>query len=580
MRNSLIASTLVLLLLPGPVRRVAAQPFAFEDATASAGLTGVTAFGVAVADYDGDGWDDALLTTETGPPLLLHNETDGTFTNRAGAAGLTDGGPQGAALWADLDGDGLTDLFLGARTGGENRLYRNNGDGTFADVTAASGLPADAPLGSASLADYDGDGRLDLFLAVDRAPDRLFHNVSDGTPRFEDVSDAAGIAGTEGSVAMQSTWFDYDHDGRPDLYVVHDGTTKSRLHQNKGFLPLINVAPAAHLDDVGAGNSMGIAWFDFDGDGWEDVYVTRIGRGGLYRNNGDGTFTDLAVERGIDRNGMAWGVVPADFDNDGDEDVFIVNTSGYDGTPALLYRNDGGTFTEVGAVAGVAFLADAAGAASGDFNRDGRPDLLFAAAGTSRLLLNTTPTTGHFLHLHLTGTAANPSAVGVRVEVIAGNRRFSRAVSGGDSFCSQSSPVLHVGLGDAFGVDTLRIHWSRTHIEVRTALAADTLYHFVEPALATGLPAASPHLPFALGQNYPNPARRHTVIPFTLDHPAPVTLSVYDLLGRRVVPVLRALLPAGRHEVPLDASALSAGTYFIRLATPEGSRTRALQHID
>ncbi len=556
--------------------QAAAQPIAFQDASETAGLAGRSTFGVAVADFDGDGWDDAFLTTSNGPSLLMRNNGDGTFSDVAQAAGITASGNHGVALWADLNGDARPDLFMGHRGTGENRLYLNNGDGTFSDATAVSGLAVAAEVGSAAFGDYDGDGRLDLFLAVDRGPDLLFQNTSEGGRLyFTDVSAAAGIAGIAGSVAMQSTWFDYNHDGRLDLFCVHDGTTESRLHQNNGFLPLSDVARTARIADVGAGNSMGTAWFDFDGDGWEDAYVTRIGHGGLYRNNGDGTFTDVAVERGIDRNGMAWGVVPADFDNDGDQDVFIVNTSGFDGTPSLLYRNDDSFFTEIGAAAGAAFHLDAYGAATGDFNRDGRPDLLLAASGNTRLLLNTTPTDGHHVTLRLQGTTVNPSAVGIRVEIRAGGRTLVRSVSGGDSFCSQSSPTLHVGLGAATQIDTLRIFWSRDQVEERTALPVDTAFAFVEPARVTAVESAFPGEAFALGAAYPNPTTGPVTLPFTLDRPAFVALTVYDLLGREVGVPLRERLAPGSYAVPVATGTWPDGVYFYRLSTGTTRQTRA-----
>ena len=189
-----------------------------------------------------------------------------------------------------------------------------------------------------------------------RGPDVLYRNTGGAGPTiFEDASTQAGIGGPAPSVAMQATWVDYDHDGDQDLFCVHDSRTLSRLYQNHGFLPLLDVAASARIDTYPTETTccnMGIAWGDFDGDGWQDAYVTRIGHGGLYRNNADGTFTDVAQERGAARNGMSWGVVFNDFDNDGDPDLFIVSTSGYDGTPTLLYRNEAGAFTEIGAQAG------------------------------------------------------------------------------------------------------------------------------------------------------------------------------------------------------------------------------------
>ncbi len=554
-----------------------AQPLAFTDATEAAGLAGLDGYGVAVTDYDGDGWDDVFVTTVRGVPRLLRNNGDGTFTDAAAGAGVAVSGQHLVALWGDLDNDGLPDLFLGRKTDGENKLFRNRGDGTFEDVTAEAGIDATANVGAAAFGDYDGDGRLDLFLAVDRAPDLLYHNLTEERAiRFEDLSGRAGIAGPPSAVAMQATWIDFNHDGRLDLFGVHDGSTESRLYRNDGYLPLLEVAHDAGIADVGAGNSMGIAWGDFDGDAWEDAYVTRIGQAGLYRNNGDGTFTDVAVERGAHRNGMSWGVVFADFDNDADDDLFVVNTSGYDGTKSFLYRNDGGVFTDVAPDAGAALSMEAHGLATGDFDRDGRPDLVVGATSGVKLLMNATPTERHWAAIRLEGRVANRMALGVRVEVVAGGRTLVRTVSGGDSFCSQSSPVLHFGLGDAARIDTLRIHWRAGATEEHVDLAADTDLLFTEAAVATAVEDEALPDGFLLAQNYPNPFNPRTTIPFALPRAAHVTLTVFDLLGRPVATLVDGRRAAGLHRIAFDASGLPGGVYLYRLRAGTQTLTRAL----
>ncbi|WP_457651635.1 FG-GAP-like repeat-containing protein [Rhodocaloribacter sp.] len=565
------------LVLGAAALTVTAQPLAFTDATEAAGLAGLDGYGVAVTDYDGDGWDDVFVTTVRGASRLLRNNGDGTFTDAAAEAGVAATGQHLVALWGDLDNDGLPDLFLGRKTDGENKLFRNRGDGTFEDVTAEAGIDATADVGAAAFGDYDGDGRLDLFLAVDRAPDLLYHNLTeDAAIRFEDLSDRAGIAGPPTAVAMQATWIDFNHDGRLDLFGVHDGSTESRLYRNDGYLPLLETARAAGIADVGAGNSMGVAWGDFDGDGWEDAYVTRIGQAGLYRNNGDGTFTDVAVERGAHRNGMSWGVVFADFDNDADDDLFVVNTSGYDGTKSFLYRNDDGFFTDVAAGAGAALSMEAHGLAAGDFDRDGRPDLIVGATSGIKLLMNATPTEHHHVAIRLEGREANRMALGVRVEVVAGGRTLVRTVSGGDSFCSQSSPVLHVGLGDAERIDTLRIHWRAGVTEERFDLPADADLVFTEAAVATAVEDAALPDDFALAPNYPNPFNPRTTIPFALPRAAHVTLTVFDLLGRPVATLVDGRRAAGTHRVTFDAAGLPSGVYLYRLRAGTFTQTRAL----
>jgi len=556
---------------------VSAQSISFEDLSERAGLTTEgSGHGAPVHDFDGDGWDDVFITVSQGTSALFRNNGDGTFTDVAAEAGVAVVGSYNTALWGDVDNDGLVDLFLGRGASGDNKLFLNNGDGTFTDVTATSGLDLATPVATAAFGDVDGDGALDLFVAADRAPDVLYRNTGGAGPTiFEDASTQAGIDGPAPSVAMQATWVDYDHDGDQDLFCVHDSRTRSRLYQNHGFLPLIDVAASAHIDTYPSPTTccnMGIAWGDFDGDGWQDAYVTRIGHGGLYRNNADGTFTDVAEERGAARNGMSWGVVFADFDNDGDPDLFIVSTSGYDGTPTLLYRNDAGAFTEIGAQAGVSFLMEAQGLASGDFNNDGLPDLVIPSHdGQHKLLLNVTEGAGHWVEIQLRGRQVNRTAIGARVEVVAGGKVHVRTVSGGNSFASQSSATLHVGLGAATRIDTLRIFWGGHQMQQKTGLAIDRAYAFTEGVVATSR-ASDEAVPeaFRLESNYPNPFNPVTTIRYALAEAGPVRLDVFDVLGRRVATLAEGFQTPGTYEVVFEAGNLPSGPYLYRLQADDG----------
>lgn len=244
-----------------------------------------------------------------------------------------------------------------------------------------------------------------------------------------------------------------------DLFAVHDGRTPSRLLSNSGFLPLIDIATFANISDTGAGNSMGVAWGDVTGDGILDAYVTRIGMAGLYVGDGSGGFSDQAVQRGVDHNGMSWGVVMEDFDNDGQKDLFVVSTSGYDSTPTLLYHNIDGTFEEIGAEAGVSIQTGTQGLAAGDFNRDGRIDLVFpSTSGNHSIFLNTTANTSNWINVLALNELSQP-AIGARVELILNRKRQIEFVHVGESFCSQSIPVIHFGIADDTIIDEIRIFW-------------------------------------------------------------------------------------------------------------------------
>lgn len=577
---------ILLCVLMAGASAVVAQPIAFTEATVGVVTMG-GGHGVAVADYDRDGHEDVALGVVNGPVALFRGHGDGTFTEGAVAAGIAPPTPYHLPLWADVDGDYLPDLLLARALadlpGPTLRLYRNVGEGAFAEVPAAAGLDTTARVVTAAFGDYDADGRVDLFLAVEGGEDQLYRNVCPGLgiPAFERVH--LGVGGQPGAVPMQATWQDYDRDGDLDLMAVHDGTLPTRLYQNiyDQNLHARRFSDVAFTSGVtafppGTCCNMGIAWGDYNRDGWPDAYVTRMFTGGLWRNNADGTFTDVAADLGVDENGMSWGVVWADFENDGDEDLAIANTSGFGINRLLLYRNDDAAFTEVAEAAGIALATESTGLAAGDFNEDGRVDLFVPAGnGQHRVLLNTTAGAGHWLKARLTGyQETNPFAIGVTIEAWAAGQRYLRTVSGGDSFASQRSPVLHIGLGTATALDSLRVSWAGKMLDLR--LMADQEVNLSNFPVAIESPTEPAALVLAL---YPSPVRDAATLAFTLPAPQRVTLAVYDLLGRPVARLADALLPAGPHTVALDARAWPPGVYMVRLTAGPLVQTRRLLRV-
>ncbi len=515
--------------------------------------------GVAVHDYDGDGHDDIFLAVLRGTSVLFRNQGDGTFAETA----LQVRGTFNVALWGDINRDGTADLYLGGLA--QERVLLQQSDGTFHDATAQMGLEPGATVATAAMADYDADGYVDIFAAVVDGPDRLYRNME--ATRFEDVAARAGVQGASHSRPMQAIWHDYDGDGSLDLFCVHDGRERSRLYRNTGSFPFQDRAVQAGIDVYPAPQvccNMGVAWGDVDGDGTQDAYVTRIAHGGLFIGRGDGTFVDEAEQRGAHRNGMSWGVVMSDFDNDADLDLFVVSTSSFDGTPTLLYRNDGGAFTETGRQAGVSFQSESQGLAAGDFNGDGLQDLVVPTAnGRHRILVNATEGAGHYLGLRLRGGVANPTAIGVRAQVVAGRSVQERMVSGGDSFASQSSAALHFGLGSQARVDTLRVYWGAGSVTELTDLSANSTYVLTEGLASTGLVVPDDFSPVV--GNHPNPFRDATRITFSLSRASRVRIDVFDILGRSVSTLMDERREAGPHGVRFAPGNLPDGLYVYRL---------------
>ncbi|MDZ4700520.1 MAG: FG-GAP-like repeat-containing protein [Rhodothermales bacterium] len=558
------------------VNSASAQSIQFEPAPANL-ATGGPAYGVAVADYDGDGQDDLYIAALQGGSKLFRTTGNWTFEDVTTSAGVTVAGEAVNPLWGDIDNDGHPDLFVGVRSysGKSSKLFLNRGDGTFADITVASGIDTTLIVGTAAFGDYDGDGRLDLFVATRDSYDRLYRNTGENGPLFEDVAGEVNVLGFPQSIAMQATWTDYDQDGMLDLFAVHDGNLVSRLYRQTNGHPRFQ----HQIGTTGLAvsrSAMGVAWGDYDNDGWDDVYVTNIAEANLFRNRGDGTFEDVTAASGAGRNGMAWGTVFADFDNDGDLDLFAGNTFGYDASPAMLYENEGGIFTDRAAAAGAALRVNVFGVATGDFDQDGRIDLVVAnEGGQNALLLNKTAPAGAWLQLHLIGETANHMAIGARIRVVAAGVGHQRTVDGGSSYASQSSPTLHVGLGEADRVDTLQVIWTDGSVQTLTDLPANTRYTLAQGGAVNVSAERESTATFALSL-YPNPVVDRATLTFSLDKSAPVTVELVDVLGRRLRTWSPGTLSAGAHQIAIDRAGLPAGVYLIRWRAGASTVTRTV----
>jgi hypothetical protein len=563
---------LALLTLAAP----AVPQRGFEDVTARAGvavphhnrsfknpyaaiMAGYTALGAAaaVADYDGDGWEDVFVTdsAEDGKNHLYHNNGDFTFTDVAAKAGVADGNDAANAtadaLWFDYDNDGRPDLFV-VRFG-HSQLFHNLGNGRFEDVTKAAGLDRYANSITAIAFDYDRDGRLDLLVGNYFQPVNLFnpdtprffpesfetanngggvtlwHNNGpdkSGQVTFTDVTQKAGLALSGWTLDVGHG--DFDNDGDDDLYIACDFGT-DRFFVNNGDGTFTDRTKQAIGFDTKKG--MNAEWGDYDNDGLLDVFVTNITddymREGnfLWRNNGDGTFSDVARETGVYDTGWGWGGKFFDYDNDGWLDLYVVNgwvsagpesyvpdvfamvtrpnvdladarnwppmgkksLSGYQ--KKKLFHNLGGTFRDEAARHGLDSTRDGRGIAVADFDNDGRLDLFVANANAEpnlyRNVMPAGPVGPHWAGFLLEGRKSNRQAVGAQLRATAGGRTQLRFVDGGNGFAGQSSQRVHFGLASATVIDRLEVRWPSGARQTFEKIPADHLYRIVEgePAL-------------------------------------------------------------------------------------------------
>jgi hypothetical protein len=499
-------------------------------------LPETTGAGCAFLDYDNDGWMDIYLVNSgacdfltPNPPLrnaLYHNNRDGTFTDVTEKAGVGGGGYGMGVAVGDYNGDGWPDLYVTQY--GRSILYRNNQNGTFTDVTEKAGVAASGWASSAVWFDYDNDGKLDLFVCrfVDfdksknqfcgdaRTGDRfycvptayqparswLFHNNGDGT--FTDVSRESGIANVLGK-AWGVVATDVNNDGWMDLFVANDTVANFLFvnKQNGKFEEMAIGAGVAYGQEGRPRSGMGVDSSDFDQDGWQDLFVTNVDQEmySIYRNNHDLTFDDMAGVSGLGRVTRlmsGWGLKFFDYDNDGNLDLFIANGHPDDRIerhstrvtykePLLLFHNNGRTLENVSESAGPAFAQTfaARGMAIGDFNNDGATDVLIAVNnGPPLLLKNAAARDNHWLGLRLVGKKANPDAIGARITWQAGDLKRSRLKVGGGSYLSSHDPREVLGIGNRSKIDKLEIQWPPPgkRVETFTNLPIDRYITLVE----------------------------------------------------------------------------------------------------
>jgi hypothetical protein len=548
-----------------PAQQAKAPPPAaianFVDVAEKAGLTSQNIFGgvdtkkyiiettgsgVAIFDYDNDGWPDIFLvngtrlegfaTGQAPTNRLYRNNHDGTFTDVTAKAGLTATGWGQGVCVGDYDNDGWEDLYITYY--GKNRLYHND-HGIFTEVADKAGAAGSGKAWGTGCAfvDYDRDGHLDLIVAnyvnfdlatapADRptciwkgvpvmcgprglagAKNILYHNRGDGT--FEDVTTKAHIDRTDGHYCFSVSTLDFDDDGWPDIFVACDSTPSILYHNNHDgtFTDVAVTAGAAFNEDGREQAGMGSTIGDFNGDGRLDIFKTNFSddTSTLYKNNGDGTFTDAtsAAGLGLYTQYLGWGTTFFDIDNDGWPDLILVNGHVYPEVdtqhlgssykePRILYHNNGdGTFSDISASggAGITTAASSRGLAVGDLWNDGKMSAVINNMNAApSLLVNQVRSLNHWVGFHAVGTKSNRDGIGARIRVKTASRILVDEVRSGSSYDSNNDMRVHFGLGSAAKIEWVEVRWPSGLTERYTNLTVDQT-HTLKEGLGTALDA-------------------------------------------------------------------------------------------
>ena len=604
-RTASLSLGIVLSALLAP--DLAAQSFRLQ--TEAAGLaSAMDNNGVAVADYDLDGDLDIYLVAyrqydpndETTWNRLYRNEGNGTFadvTLEAGVlsrvAGFDEGGMGNkfGAAWGDYDNDGDPDLFL--TNIGPEILYRNEGDGTFTDVTEQAGVADEDSNYSASSSalwwDYDHDGDLDLYVSAwagsvssKVSENKMYENQGDGT--FTNVTAASGL-GDRGRT-WTSIPLDANNDGLTDLYVVNDyGPNKFYVNQGDKFF--LEATAAFGLEDNGHG--MGVTVGDFNNDSYFDIYLTNIAEfypNPLFVNDGQGYFSEQAEALGVHDAGWAWGTEFFDCDHDGDLDLYVANGFMIDPGNNFFFTNQLVDrsflrFEDSSVASGTDGAAEARGLVVFDYDGDGDQDMLVANWDAPPSLYRNQSATQNWLGIQLDGTTPSRNAFGAVVSVTANGKTIYRQHDGVD-FLGQSIKPLHFGVGAAGIAEAIHVRWPSGVAETFYDVPANQTITLKE---GQGTATATEERPIVseavtLQGAFPNPTTDATTITFSLPRTGPVNLTVYNLLGQAVF-THHETYSAGPQRITLnnDQHFKHSGLYLYRLTFENTIRTGELMYV-
>lgn len=523
-------------------------------------ICGNTLFGNGISfyDYDNDGWDDLTVATANGDPVRFYKNINGNFVEQT--LNIANNNWRNKQVnWVDIDNDGDNDLFITSDTE-INRLYENLGNMILEDITISSGMLNDVLVTyGASWGDYNNDGFLDVFLSNrdNTIPNVLYKNNGDNT--FSLANTEAGLINT-GTLSFCSAFIDYNKDGFQDIYVANDKVANpNTMYKNNGDGTFTEVGLETGTDITI--DAMSVTVEDFNADGWPDIYVTNDVVGNVFlKNNGDGTFTDIAQTTNTTMNSVAWGAVFLDAENDGDLDIYA--SAEHNGTvtgylSSAFFNNENGIF-DLNNSAIPGDFAISYSNAIGDVNNDGYPEISVNNINHSNIFLwqNNTSTFNNWLKINLEGTISNRNGIGSLIELSANGDKQYRYTCLGEGYLAQNSGSEFFGIADATTIDYVRVTWLSGIEDIYYNVLPNQSLKIVEGSSLSISEFSRPSISV-----YPNPVSNILYINSKLDN---YDLQITNVIGKDLkIPELKIL------NNGIDVSMLDSGIYFLKITSQE-----------
>ena len=553
--------------------QISFEDVANEIGTAYSYGTSTWGGGVSFADFDNDGWDDLTFASEEGTEIYFLKNNDGIF-NSISLNGISNTFKTKQVIWIDYDNDGDQDFFV---TGfeGVNKFYKNDGDMNFTDISSTIGFfQTDLFTYGVSFADMDNDGDLDAFISnrdgvADDQRNYLYRN-DEGT--YIDITASAGLS-MSSHLSFCSIIFDYNNDGFQDIYISNDKPDNLNiLYKNNGDGTFDDVS---EYSGAGIGiNAMTTTIGDYNNDGWFDIYITNTPEGNeLLRNNGDGTFTNVAEATATTFNSVGWGAVFLDADSDGLLDLYV--SSDFDGSvgsflsAAFYHQQNNETFI---IPENIGFQDDTRKSytnAIGDINNDGKPDIVVGNDIEPNFLwANTTVNENNWLKVKLEGVISNRDGIGNTIEINIDGQSQYRYTLAGEGYLSQNSFYEFFGMGNATEVDYVKVTWTATgEIEIINNIAANQAIIIKE---GSGVLSSENNLKETAFSLYPNPSS-NGIFKLSVLNQEKVSVQVFDISGRLITKKNNL-----KDNEQINLSQYQKGIYIAKLSSETNNRTLKL----